>query len=55
MSDKRGGAVVLSIAAGLVAVPCVWMLGSLAGVAGSTLLGEARIHYAVRRLTRPGR
>nr|BFE57374.1 hypothetical protein GCM10020063_019000 [Dactylosporangium thailandense] len=45
---------VLSVTAGLALVPCVWLLGSLAGVAARTLAGEARIHYTVRRWTRTG-
>ncbi|WP_433062289.1 hypothetical protein [Dactylosporangium sp. CS-033363] len=43
---------VLSVVAGLVLVPCIWLLGSLAGVAVRALAGEARIHREVRRLTR---
>jgi hypothetical protein len=48
----EGADVVLSIVAGTVLVPCVWLVGSLAGVAARTLAGEARIHLTVRRLTR---
>ncbi|GAA3289511.1 MULTISPECIES: hypothetical protein [Dactylosporangium] len=43
---------VMSIVAAAAIVPCVWLLGSLAGVAAKAAAGEARIHLTVRRLTR---
>jgi hypothetical protein len=44
--------VLLSIVAGVVSVPCVWLVGSLAGVAVRALAGEVRMNREVRRLTR---
>ncbi|MFI5916704.1 hypothetical protein [Dactylosporangium sp. NPDC051541] len=43
---------VMSIVAGAVIGPCVWLVGSLAGVAAKAAAGEVRIHLTVRRLTR---
>jgi hypothetical protein len=41
-----------SIVAGLALAPCVWLAGSLAGVATSALAAEVRLHRQVRTLTR---
>lgn len=42
----------LSVAAGVLAAPFVWFVGSVAGVATSTLLREVRVERQVRRIRR---
>jgi hypothetical protein len=40
----------LSVAAAVVAAPIVWFVGSVAGVAASTLRQEVRVSREVRRM-----
>ncbi|GAA2333537.1 hypothetical protein GCM10010170_012810 [Dactylosporangium salmoneum] len=41
-----------SVAAALVLVPCIYLLGSLAGIATSALVAEVRLNREVRDLVR---
>lgn len=42
----------LSVAAAVLAAPFVWFVGSVGGVAASTLLQEVRVERQVRRIRR---
>jgi hypothetical protein len=42
----------LSLAAGAALVPCVWLVGSLTGVAATALAAEIRLNREVRRILR---
>ena len=44
--------VLLSVAAAVVTVPVLWFVGSVAGVAATTLLQEVRVERQVRRIRR---
>jgi hypothetical protein len=47
--------VLLSVAAAVITAPVLWFVGSIAGVAMTTLLREVRVERQVRRIRRSPR